>query len=417
MENKYKLAKIVCYLNFICAAAATQLIALLLTSMEREYGLTGGQLSTLISLLFTILLFGIPVLTVIVGKTGYKIPVICEQVLNFLGLAGLGIFGEIFPNPYQGLLFAVVCYSVAGCISETTTSAVIGMMPAKNKDREMNMLHAFNGWSLLGIVLLSTAFFTLFGENNWKILPLLVGIVPAVNLVLSIKAEYPEMVPEEDRTPLKDVFRTKIFILFVLFLFAEGAVELCMSSWVSVFAESALHINKSLGDLLGPGMLTLGMALSRTFFGFKSGKIPMEKALTACSFLAFCSYMLVVFAPVPMLSFVGCGLEGLAVGILIPGILCLLGEEFPKGGSQVYGAIVSFMYISSVLSNKLVGYLIDNGSSIVPENLARAFHASTGMEAGLKMSLFAVGLVALFMFVVSVLIYGTVKKQRTAGEI
>lgn len=62
----------------------------------------------------------------------------------------------------------------------------------------------------------------------------------------------------------KQIISNKIFVFMVLFIFFEGFVELCMSQWASMFAESGLGVSKALGDLLGPGLITLGFLISRS---------------------------------------------------------------------------------------------------------------------------------------------------------
>ena len=416
--SKWKRTKILCYLNYICAGASTQIIGLLLTSFERKFGLSVGQLTVLVNMLFSVLLVGIPVMTIVISKTGYRLWVILENVLNLVGLAGLGLFGFLFSNPYHGLFFAVACYSVAGCISEASTSAIIGSTPAKNKDRQMNMLHAVNGWGLIFWTLSGVAVFNVLGENKWFVLPIAAGAVALINMFFALTAQYPEAVPEgDDVVPLKDVFKSKIFILLLLMIMMNGAIELCLGSWVSRFTEVGLHIDKSKADLLGPATLTLGMALSRTFFGLKADKIHIEKGLLITTFGAFVSHMIIVLAPIPALSFVGCFLEGLCAGLMCPGIMCLLVKAFPRGGAHIFGTLNMFMYIGIIAANTMVSKLTTAAANgAVPEGFQTLLHASTPDDLGMKLTLFIIGMVALVMFFVTIATIKELKKVVAAYE-
>ena len=47
----------------------------------------------------------------------------------------------------------------------------------------MSLLHSFYCWGHMGVVLISTAFFTLFGVDNWKVMALLWALIPLGNLI------------------------------------------------------------------------------------------------------------------------------------------------------------------------------------------------------------------------------------------
>ena len=128
----------------------------------------------------------------------------------------------------------------------------------------------------------------------------------------------------------------KIFWLFFLLMICSGAAEQAMSQWASYFAESGLKVSKTLGDLMGPCMFAVLMGASRTFYGVKGEKIPLKKFISISSVLCALSYLLAVFAPVPVLSLVGCALCGLSVGIMWPGVFSLGAEYCPQGGTAMF---------------------------------------------------------------------------------
>src|SRR5699024_5129160 len=118
-----------------------------------------------------------------------------------------------------------------------------------------------------GVVLVSTAFFVLMGVENWRILAILWAIVPAVNMIdfCLVPVYSPQDIDAPAIRPRK-LFKIKLFWLLMLLMVCAGASELAMSQWASAFAESALGVSKTVGDLVGPCTFALCMGLARAFF-------------------------------------------------------------------------------------------------------------------------------------------------------
>lgn len=64
---------------------------------------------------------------------------------------------------------------------------MIEACPTENKEKTMSLLHSFYCWGQVGVVLLSTVFFTVFGIENWKLLSVIWAAVPAINAVIFLK--------------------------------------------------------------------------------------------------------------------------------------------------------------------------------------------------------------------------------------
>ena len=78
-----------------------------------------------------------------------------------------------------------------------------------------------------------------------------------------------------------------------------------------------------MGDLAGPCLFAILMGSSRVFYASFSEKVRLEKFMAASGALCIVSYLLAVFAPVPVLGLLGCALCGLSVGIMWPGTFSL----------------------------------------------------------------------------------------------
>ena len=85
------------------------------------------------------------------------------------------------------------------------------------------------------------------------------------------------IVAEHEKMDLKKLLSQRTFWLLIVIMICAGASELAMSQWASTFAESALKVSKTVGDLAGPCAFGIVMGLARTFYAKNSEKISLKK--------------------------------------------------------------------------------------------------------------------------------------------
>lgn len=412
MKLTYTHTRIACYANFFSTAVCISLMGLLLTSLQREFGLDMGQLAILISALTFMQLAIVPIMTAVTSKVGFRPMMILIQVFFFAGICGLGIFPSILPNPFTGLVLAVILYAIGMGISESINSAVIESLPSKNKDMEMGRLHAVFPAAQLAVIILTTVYFGFVNTEAWRVLPIAYSIVPLLNFFLCLKIPYAPPVPEGQQPKMKSIITNKVFIFFLLFIFFEGFVELCMSQWASMFAEAGLGVSKSMGDLLGPGLSTLGVLISRSFFGFKGDKIPVEKIMLVCSVICFIAHMMVAFISNPIVCLLGVGLNGLGIGIMFPGLFAVAARAFPNAGVKLFGTLSFSTYIGISLSGWMVGKITTFAETTQIPVLSSIIPATDAVEMGMRTSFFIVGIIALIMLLFLWLAFRGMKQQK-----
>lgn len=225
----------------------------------------------------------------------------------------------------------------------------------------MSLLHSFYCWGHLAVVLASTAFFRFCGIRNWRVLACLWALVPLFNLFYFSQVPLYPIVAEQDKAPLRDLLRQKAFWLIVVLMICAGASEQAMSQWTSAFAESALHVSKTVGDLAGPCAFALLMGTARALYGRFSERLPLKTAMLGSAALCIGCYALAIFAGSPVLGLLGCALCGFSVGIFWPGTFSIAARTIPNGGTAMYALLALAGDIGCTSGPTVVG-LIANGA-------------------------------------------------------
>lgn len=336
MERKYKRTLYASYLGYITQAIVNNLAPLLFVTFQKEYDISVAQIGFLVTFNFAVQMLVDILAAKYVERIGYKKSILAAHFCAAAGLIGMGVLPDITGNAYLGLLAAIAIYAIGGGLIEVLVSPIVQALPMDEKSAAMSLLHAFYCWGHVMVVVLSTVFFRVAGIENWRILAAVWALVPIFNFFLYAGAPIKVLVEEEKAIPAKKLFGMKLFWCFFLLMICSGASEQAMSQWASYFAENGLKVSKTMGDLLGPCMFAVLMGASRTFYGMKGNKIPLKKFISWSSLLCAGSYLIAVFSPNPVLSLIGCGLCGLSVGIMWPGVFSLAAEYCPQGGTAMF---------------------------------------------------------------------------------
>ena len=130
---------------------------------------------------------------------------------------------------------------------------------------------------------------------------------------------------------------------------ASGASEIVVSQWSSLFAETALGLSKTAGDLFGPCMFALLMGLGRIFYAKYSTKIVLSNYIMLCGGLCVLSYIVMSFVPNDYVALASIGVVGFSVSVMWPGVLSLSSEKFPYGGTAMFAYLAIFGDIGCTL--------------------------------------------------------------------
>ena len=336
-KDKYKITIIACFIGYVVQAIINNFAPLLFLTFQRTYHIGLGQITMLITLNFGVQLLVDLVAAGFVDKIGYRASMLIAHVVAAVGLFSMTILPEVFSNPYAGLIISIILYAIGGGLLEVPVSPIVESCPTDNKEAAMSLLHSFYCWGHVAVVLISTLFFRFVGIQNWKIMTYIWMLVPIVNALLFIKAPIASLIEDGQKgMSLKELFKCKLFWVFMLMMVCAGASEQAVSQWASTFAEMGLGVSKSIGDLAGPMSFAILMGSSRAFYGKFGEKIDLDKFMIGSSILCAASYLMISLSPWPVLSLVGCSVCGLSVGIMWPGTFSKAAAGLKTGGTAMF---------------------------------------------------------------------------------
>lgn len=340
MKNQYRRTITACFVGYIVQAVVNNFVPLLFLTFQRTYDIPLSQITMLVTFNFGIQLL-VDLLSVgFVDKIGYRASMVIAHILSAAGLILLTILPEALSSPFLGILIAVMIYAIGGGLLEVLVSPVVEACPSDNKEKAMSMLHSFYCWGHVGVVLLSTLFFSIFGIDNWKVLAAVWSIIPLYNAFVFVKVPMAELMEEgEEGLRIRDLFGLKIFWVLLIMMICAGASEQAVSQWASTFAEKGLGISKTAGDLAGPMAFAILMGTSRAFYGKYGDRIKLDKFMIYSSCLCILSYLGIALLPIPQLSLAACAICGLSVGIMWPGSFSKAAAALPKGGTAMFALL------------------------------------------------------------------------------
>ena len=358
MKDKYQKTMYACFAGYIVQAIVNNFVPLLFLTFESSYNIPLSQITMLITFNFGIQLIVDLLSTKFVDRIGYRVSIVMAHIFAAGGLIGLVVLPDLLPNAFAGLLIAVVIYAIGGGLIEVLISPIMESCPTENKEKAMSLLHSFYCWGHVGVVLLSTLFFKLFGIGNWKILALIWAVIPIVNGIVFCKAPIASLIEDgETGMSLRDLCRNQMFWILMLMMVCAGASEQAVSQWASTFAEQGLGVTKTIGDLAGPMAFAILMGSARAFYGKFGEKIDLDKFMMGSSLLCVIAYLCISLSPSPLISLVGCAVCGLSVGIMWPGTFSKASATLKNGGTAMFALLALAGDVGCSGGPTLVGFV------------------------------------------------------------
>lgn len=352
--------KIACYTGYFVQAIINNLAPLFYVVFQNEFGINYTKISWLIMLNFVTQLFVDIISVKVISKLGYRVSIVLAHIFSSVGLCLLGILPRAMENSYIGLVIPIIIYAIGSGLIEVLVSPIVEGLPLENKSGEMSLLHSFYCWGQMSVVLLTTVAIKFAGSANWVYAPICWAIIPFINMFMFMKVPIFPPVPEgEDEMKVSELLKSGTFILLAVLMLCSGASELAMSQWASTFAEKSLGVDKLTGDLLGPCLFAFLMASGRVVLGLVGDKIDIKKVLGFSAALCVASYLISTLSKNPIASLIGCGLCGLSVATMWPGVFSFAAKIFPRGGTPLFAMLAVFGDFGCAFGPWLAGVVSD----------------------------------------------------------
>ena len=390
----YRKTKLACYLGFITQAIAAHFAPLLFLKFHKDYGISLGNVALISTVYFFTQLLIDLFCAKFVDRIGYRVSIVASEICSAAGLIGLAFLPGMMPNAFAGILISVTVYAVGCGLIEVLASPIIEACPFENKEATMSLLHSFYCWGTVGTIVISTLFFTVFGMDSWKWLAVIWALVPLYNIYNFATCPIVPIVEEGQGMGIRQLGRKPLFWAAICLMVCAGTSELAMAQWASAYAEAALGLSKTLGDLLGPCMFAVTMGISRIIYGKKGENMNLMRFMIGSGALCVVCYVLASLFSNPIIGLVGCIMCGFSVGIMWPGTISVSSKVFPTGGTAMFA---------------LLAMAGDLGGSLGPAIVGRVTqYAGDNIRAGM-----GVGLIFPIVLIIMVVI---LKKFSTASD-
>ena len=361
MEKKnYKRTLVTCYIGSITQAMVANFTPLLFMRFHKEFGIPLGQVALISTVFYTEQILVDVFCAKFVDRIGYRRCVVASQAASGAGLVMLAFLPALLPNRLAGILISVCVYAVGSGLIEVLVSPIVEACPFENKGSVMSLLHSFYCWGVVGVVLLSTAFFALFGIENWRWAACVWAVVPLVNAYNFAVCPIERLTEEGKEMTIAELFKKPAFWVFILLMVGAGASEVSMAQWASAFAESALGLPKSIGDLAGPCMFAVMMGLSRVLYGKFGHKINLPDFMLGSGILCLACYLLTALTKSPVMGLLGCIICGFSVGIMWPGSISISSARMPLGGTALFALLAMGGDLGASVGPGVIGIFTQN---------------------------------------------------------
>lgn len=384
MKSAYRKTMYACFIGYVVQAIVNNFVPLLFVTFQNSYQIPLSKITLLITVNFLIQLLIDLMSAGFIDKIGYRASILLAHGCSAAGILALTVLPELLPDPFTGILISVMIYAIGGGLIEVLISPIMEACPSDNKEKAMSLLHSFYCWGHVGVVLLSTAFFVVFGTAHWKTLALLWAVIPLCNLIFFTRVPIYSLPEDGERgCGLRALFRMPVFWRLMVMMLCAGASEQAVSQWASTFAERGLGVSKTVGDLAGPMAFAFLMGIARLLYGKFGERLPVNRFMKYSVLLCLASYLVLALVPVPVVGLIGCAVCGFSVGILWPGTFSKASVMIKNGGTALFAMLALAGDIGCAGGPTLAGFVSSSFGNNLHIGVLSAIIFPAGMLAGL----------------------------------
>ena len=363
MSKNYRKTLTACYLGFITQAICANFAPLLFLKFHNDYQIPLGQIALISTVFFLTQLIVDVLCSYFADRIGYRKCVVASELCAAAGLIGLAFLPDLFPNPLTGIIISVIVYAIGSGLIEVLCSPIVEACPFDHKEAVMSLLHSFYCWGSVGVILLSTCFFAIFGTDSWKWLACIWAVIPLYNIYNFATCPIEHTTDDGKGMKISGLFRVPLFWIAIILMVCAGASELSMAQWASAYTESALGFSKAVGDLAGPCMFAITMGVSRIIFGKYGDRLDLMRFMVGSGVLCLSCYIAASISNNPVIGLIGCIMCGFSVGIMWPGTISICSGRLPEGGTAMFALLAMAGDLGGAFGPSLVGNITQNAGN------------------------------------------------------
>lgn len=367
--KNYKKTLLACYLGFITQAIVANFTPLLFWKFHKDFGVPLGKIALISTVFFFTQLLVDLFCAKFVDRIGYRKSVVASEVLSAAGLIGMAVLSKLLPNPYIGIMISVVIYAMGSGLIEVLVSPIVEACPFENKESVMSFLHSFYCWGSVGVILISTILFRIFGIDSWRIVSCLWALIPIYNIFNFMTCPIEKLTEDGEGLSITGLFRIPMFWIAIVLMVCAGASELSMAQWASAYAEAALNLTKSVGDIAGPCLFAVSMGICRTIYGKYGEKMDLIKFMIGSGVLCLICYLLSALSSLPILGLIGCIICGFSVAIMWPGTISISSRKIPLGGTAMFALLAMAGDLGGSVGPAIVGFVTQHSGDNLQKGL------------------------------------------------
>jgi predicted MFS family arabinose efflux permease len=226
---------------------------------------------------------------------------------------------------YSTLSFAVIFLIVSATsgVSDILMNARISEIEGVTRRALMNLNHAIFSFAYAGTAVLTG----LAREAGFGPIPVF-GVVCVIILIMCLAMRAPHRSLAGGTSTVRPVTRGIVWIGGLVVLaafFTEQATE----GW------SALHIERTLGGgaaqgALGPAVLGLTMGFGRLFGHGIAAHVRDTTMIAGACLISALGMVLAAVAPTAILAYLGFGISGLGISVVVPLAMAIVGRLVPE---------------------------------------------------------------------------------------
>ena len=413
-DISYKRTRFACYSSYFTMSSIFCVPPILFVTLREMYGISYTLLGSLVLVNFCTQLAVDLIFTAFSRHFNTKAVVRVMPLITSLGLMLYALVPLLFPSAaYVGLLVGTVIFSVSAGLSEVLLSPTIAAMPSDNPQRDMSFLHSLYAFGVLTMIIVSTVYLKIFGAHNWYYLILFLSVLPVISALLFMTSPMPDMSEQPALGGTGSKRRAFELSLFVACIFFGSCAENTMGNWISGYMETALGIDKTLGDILGAAMFAVLLGTARILYS-RLGR-SIAPVLLFGMIGASALYIIAGLSTSVTVSFIAAILIGLVTSMLWPGTLIMMEEKIPGVGVTAFALMASGGDLGAAIAPQLMGIVTDAVST--SELGARlALELGIGVEqVGLRAGVLLTALFPLMGIAVVLFIIGYFKKKEKKG--